>query len=218
MRMRYGLTVTSHPNEEPVATSEALEHLRVDEVEDWTYVNTLISAARNHVESVTRRALVTQTLQLTLDHFPGVAHGILDLRMQPDQLTGYGNDWVIRLPRSPLQSVTSIQYVDDAGDTQTLASSKYIVDASSQVPRITPAYTEVWPTTRPIPNAVTISFVAGYGAAADVPAALKQAMLILIGTMFEHRESVVLGTIATRIPHTFDYLVAPYRVATHAGA
>lgn len=215
--MRYGLTVDTEPSAEPVTVAEAKTHLRVDGSDDDTYIGALVTAARQHVEHVTSRALVTQTLALTLDHFPGTAHGILDLRMRPEELRGRGHDWVIRLPRSPLQSVSSITYIDDAGASQTLAASKYDVDTSSLVPRITPAYSEVWPTTRPIPNAVTVTFVAGYGAAADVPAALKQAMLVLIGTMYEHRETVVAGAAPEKVPHTFDYLTGPYRVATLAG-
>lgn len=215
--MRYGLTVSSEPASEPVSVDQARAHLRLDETEDETTVRALITAARQHVEAVTGRALVTQTLEMKLDHFPGTAHGILDLRMHPEALTGRGQDWAIRLPRSPLQSVSSISYVDDAGSTQTLAASKYDVDTSSLVPRITPAYSEVWPTTRPIPNAVTVTFVAGYSAVSSIPAGLKQAILVLVGTMFENRESVAAFD-AQKVPQSFDFLVAPYRVATQAGA
>ncbi len=212
--MRYGLTVTSEPNSEPVPTADALAHLRVDDSLENDYITALVAAARQHVEARTNRALVTQTLQMTLDYFPGVANSILDLQ---GEVVGHGHDPAIRLPRSPVQSVNSITYIDDAGTTQTLAASKYDVDTSSIVPRITPAYGEVWPITRPIPNAVTVEFVAGYGAAGDVPQALKQAVLILVGTMYEHRESVVAGVTVSAVPHTFNFLIAPYRVATQAG-
>lgn len=216
--MRYGLTVTSEPGSEPLSTAEAKTHLRVDTSDEDTYIDALVTAARRHVEHVTRRALVTQTLQMTLDHFPGVAHGILDLRMHPEQLIGRGEDWVIRLPRGPVQSVSSITYLDDAGAEQTLLASKYRVDVSGQVARITPAYSEVWPTTRPVTSAVTIEFIAGYGGASDVPGDLKHALLVLVATMYEHREAVVMGGSPQHVPRAFDYLVGPYRLATVAGS
>ena len=218
MRMRYGLTVSTPPNAEPVSTAEAKTHLRVDGTDEDTYIDKLIAVARRHVEHVTRRALITQSVQMTLDHFPGVAHGILDLRMHPERLTGTGEDWVIRLPRGPVQSVTSITYTDDAGAEQTLAPSKYILDAAHQPARITPAYTEVWPTTRPIPAAVTVEFVAGYGNPADVPDDLKHAVLVLVATMHEHREAVAFNGTPSRVPMAFDYLVGPYRLGTVAGS
>lgn len=90
-------------------------------------------------------------------------------------------DWFpceIELRRPPVQSVTSVEYVDTAGSTQTLASSRYQLDASSAPGRLRPAYGDSWPTIRLIPNAVTITFVAGYLTAAAVPAIAKRLILL----------------------------------------
>ena len=115
------------------------------------------------------------------------------------------------MPRPPLQSVTSITYVDDAGDTQTLSSSLYQVDTKSQPGRIIPAYGESWPTVRSNTlNAVTVNFVAGYGDdPEDVPAGLRHAVKFLCGHWFEQRETVVIGngiTIET-VPMAVDALL-----------
>lgn len=106
------------------------------------HLHRLITGAVRDVERWTRRALITQTWQLTMTRFP---------------------DWEIVLPRPPLQSVTSIQYVDEAGVTQTLSPALYQV-SSDQPAIVQPAYNEVWPVTRvSTRDAVTITYVAGYG-------------------------------------------------------
>lgn len=56
-----------------------------------------------------------------------------------------------------------------------------------------------------------ITFTAGYGAPADVPAAIRQAMLLLIAHWYEHREAVSLGASPSALPMAVDALLAPYR-------
>ncbi|MEP7240427.1 MAG: head-tail connector protein [Devosia sp.] len=53
---------------------------------------------------------------------------------------------------------------------------------------------------------ISIDFIAGYGAAADVPQDLKQALLALVAYWFENRD-----TSTVTIPAGFDRLVAGYR-------
>lgn len=187
----YGLAVVTPPAEEPLTLAEAKAHLRVDGSDQDPLIAALIGVAREHAEAITRRALVTQTLRLTLDCFAG---------------------WDIELPRAPLRSVTSIQYVDTDGATQTLSSAIYRVDAAAEPGRITPAFGEVWPATRAVTGAVIITFVAGFGAAAAVPQTIKQAMLLAIGHWYEHAEEVITGTIVASTPMGFDALLWPNRV------
>ena len=57
-----------------------------------------------------------------------------------------------------------------------------------------------------------IDYVAGYGAdAAEVPADLRQALLLLVGFWFEHRDTVVAATTGAAAPAGFERLLAPYR-------
>lgn len=196
----YGLSVVSAPATEPVTLAEAKAHLRVEHTADDAYITTLIEAVRTCIEGITHRALVTQTLELTLDAFPSCSG-------------------VVRLPRNPVSAVTSVQYIDDAGITQTLDAAKYRVDLKSIVARLTPAYGEIWPTTRPITNAVIVTFTAGYGTAGAVPKAIKQAILLSIGTYYDTlRETVIVGDSVQEVPPAAGFLLGPYRVATHAGA
>lgn len=106
------------------------------------HLSRLISGAVRDVERFTRRALVDQTWELTQSRFPC---------------------WAICLPRPPLQTITSITYVDSDGTTQTLDPSLY--EVSDESPAVLqPAYNQVWPETRPgTVGAVKITYVAGYG-------------------------------------------------------
>jgi hypothetical protein len=68
----------------------------------------------------------------------------------------------IILPRGPVITVDSIQYIDGTGTPQTLDPTLYFVDNMSEPCRILPAYGRGWPATQWVPNAVTIKFTAGY--------------------------------------------------------
>lgn len=187
----FGLVQTAAPASEPLSRDEAKAFCRIDaeDTSQDSLVDTLIAAARQRCEKTTRRALVTQTWRVTFDRFPGLVFVTPDypgweyLRLGAD-----GDPRVIRLPRPPLQSVTSVQYVDTAGVLQTISSSDYLVDTDTELGRLFPAYGTYWPVTRPQANAVRIVYVAGYGAASDVPADLKHRLLVHVAHSFERRE------------------------------
>lgn len=169
----------------------------------------LIASARAVAETELHRPLITQTLDLYLDYFPGQDPRRLEDRCRDAY---YADDYVIRLP--PLTSVTSITYVDSDGVTQTLAADQYLVDSKSQPARITPAYGLSWPSARQQANAVIVRFVAGYGAAAAVPGCIKNWMLVRIKTLWENRDQIVVGTNGlVQIPPAFiDSLLDSERI------
>lgn len=162
----------------------------------------LIASARAHAEQVLRRYLVTQTVDAYFDGFPS---GYLSWREARPR-------YEIRLP--PLQSVTSITYVDGDGVTQTLDAGQYLVDARSVPARIEPAYGCSWPSTRDQANAVVVRFVAGYGAAAAVPACVRQWILLRVRTLYNNRDQLNIGTSGlAEIPPAFvDSLLDSERV------
>jgi uncharacterized phiE125 gp8 family phage protein len=167
--------LTTAPTEEPVSLDEVKAHVLVDHSADDIYLNSLIVAARMHVENYLQRALVTQTWDLYLDAFP-------------DE---------IEIPLPPLVSITHIKYYDTGGTLQTLSESNYTVDTYSQPGRVVLAYSCSWPATRSIINAVTIRFVAGYGAASAVPRHIRQAILLKVADLYENRGDVAAGEFAS---------------------
>ena len=157
----------------------------------------LIAAARLHAENFTGRPLLTQTWDLGLWQFPSGA---------------------LVLPFPPVASITSVSYVDTAGDVQTWSSALYATDLPSgphaAPARIQPIYGESYPSTRSsgVFNGVTVRFVCGYGAAASsVPRPILSAMLMLIGSWYENRESVNVGNVVTPMPQSVDALLWPYK-------
>lgn len=186
------LVLVTPPAQEPVPLAEAKAHLRVDTADDDALIQALIVAAREHVEHIIRRALVTQTWDLILDAFPA------------DE---------IMLPRPPLQSVSSITYRLQDGTVVTLDPANYVVDTKSEPGRVVLAPGRSWPSD-PLyaAGAVTVRYVAGYGDPAAVPVAIKQAILLLVGHWYENREAVAVGHTVIQLPMTVDALLWPYRV------
>ena len=91
----------------------------------------------------------------------------------------------IKVPMPPLQSVSSIQYQDSNNATQTLAASNYTVDTDREPGRIVQSSTGSFPSTYPDLNAVTITFIAGYGDRETVPEVFKRSMYLYIELMHD---------------------------------
>lgn len=186
------LTLDTAPTTEPLVLADVKAHLRVDSTADDTYITSLIAVARQYLDGysgVLGRCLITQTWDLVLKGFP--SSGLIDI------------------PLPPLASVTSISYIDSDGASQTLAATEYDVDVGGGAVRL--AYNKSWPATRSVFNAVTVKFVAGYGVASAVPEPLKQAMLLIIGHLYENRETVSTGKALSVLPFSVNTLIAPYK-------
>lgn len=179
------LTVTVAPATEPVTLAQQKLHSRIDISDDDALLNALITAARQHVEMMSNMRLITQTLQLSIDDFPDL--GILYLD-------------------GPVQSVTSIQYYDLDNDLQTWDSNLYQVDITANPARIMPAYDEDWPDYLDNYNSIIVTYVAGYGNAAAVPVILKQAIMLLVGHWYSHRETTS-DVQSYEVPYAVDQIV-----------
>jgi uncharacterized phiE125 gp8 family phage protein len=177
---------------EPVTLSEAKAHLRAIGTSDDTYITALITAARQICEDKVQRTLLQTDWELTLDAFPCAIP--------------------LRMPR--VMSVLEVAYLDEAGASQVLAPSDYLVDDKSEPGWIVPAYGLAWPATRDQPNAVTVEYRCGYGASASlVPAPIKSWILLMIGALYENRETVTVapGVVAVELGFA-DRLLDTYRV------
>lgn len=185
------LTLVAAPAALPVLLSEVKDHLRLDtdQADENKLALAYLRAAVDDAESFLGKALITQTWDLTLDCFPAE----------------------ILVPRPPLQSVTSVTYIDTAGAEQTLDPAGYQVSAASLPGRIRPAYGATWPATRAQMDAVTVRFVCGYGADWNaVPDAVRAALLLMTGDLYEHRETLVAG-LAVKPTGAAERLLWPHR-------
>lgn len=184
--VRMATSLVTAATAQPVSIADVKDHVRITHDDQDARLDGYIKAATRYIENISDRQLMTATWRLSLDDFP---------------------TWELVLPKPPLQSVSSVQYVDGDGATQTWASSNYIVDTYSDPGRITPAYGKFWPSPRDQVNAVTIQFVAGYTSAANVPATIRQALLMLVAHWYENREAALVGTISKEIEFAVTDLV-----------
>lgn len=173
---KYNISVVTPPVNEPLSLVEAKAHLRVLSDDDDTYINDLIKYAREMAEERMDRAIITQTLLAKYDRFPLLSCDALEIH------------------RSPLITISLVQYLDANGDLQTWDSAKYQFD-SSQPARLAPINSESYPVTQSDTfETVRVTYTAGYGAdSSSVPQKLRQAMLLLIGHGWINREEVTTG-------------------------
>lgn len=200
---QFGLQVTTPPASEPVSLDEMRNWLRVDFSDDDDKIAGLITAARVFVEKWTRRICMPTTFTMSFDRFalipntqyapgnPSVAQPILNNTWPLDP-----SAWALLVPRSPLISVTSIQYVTSQQTTQTMDPSTYTVDAISEPGRLTPVSGSYWPAVTFGPNVVTVIFVAGYANAAAVPFGLKTAIKMIVSALYDDPSGALLSSSA----------------------
>lgn len=195
MENRWALKRTVAPTSEPVTVPEFRKHANIYVNDDDVWALGAISAAREYAELVQQRQLLTATWRLSLDRFPA---------------------WEIRVPLPPLQSVSSITYVDTAGTTQTLSASLYAVSTDSEPGRITPAYSQFWPATREVMEAVKITFVAGYTSALLIPWKTVFAIKGIAAEMYANRE-LTLGESSGRVNAIYQRLLESERILDFSG-
>ncbi len=184
------LRITTPPSETPVSLAECKTQMKIDAdltAED-TLITALIEAAVVFAQRRLRRQLCAATGIMLLPRFPA--------------------DGLIVVDSPPLSGITSIVYLDSAGDQQTLATDQYTVDTSSRPGRILRPYGVAWPATYTAHNAVTITADVGYGAAADVPQDYRLAIKYLVAHWHATREPMITGTIVSNVPMTVEALLA----------
>lgn len=177
------------PAADLLSIDEVKAHLRVDHPDEDRLIASLMAVAvgcLDGIDGILGRALVTQTWRARYSGFPETRE--------------------IRLPLAPVQSVTSVTYLDQSGAAQTLSAAAYALrdDDRGSYLAIDPDATV--PATAHNDHAVTVTFVAGYGnAPSDVPEPIRVAALMHISALYARRDGVGAEMRA------YDALIAPYR-------
>ena len=176
------------PAEEPVSLVEAKAFLKVDDSAEDALITTLSGAARLHIEGVTGRALLAQSWRVVLDGWP-------DNRQ-------------VKLPVVPFMALTEISAYDAAGAAHELPLAQFMSEPDRL---LLPADVAGMPVLRER-QGLEIDYVAGFGTEpADVPADIRQALLLLVGYWFEHRDAVIVAGSGAVVPSGFDRMVAGYK-------
>ena len=153
---------------EPIGLDEVKAHSRIVIDDDDLLIQSQILAVRRMVEQVYDLAIMTQTWTMYLDWLPDC----------------------IEIFKRPVQSITSVKYLDADGLLQTLSSQSYYTDLNARPPRIVSRIDAPWPYVEHRPSAIAVEFVAGYGSErSDVPPQVIQYLLMKTADYYEYRES-----------------------------
>lgn len=174
----------------PITIEEAKQHLRVDFDDDDVLIETYVKAATAYAESFMGRSLGDQTWDYTIDAYPA--------------------DGVLELPRPPLLEV--VQF--DDGNSPSF--DDYEVDLAGS--RIYLPVGGTWPTSTLSANVARIRFRAGYvdlsasPVVGEVPDDIRNAILLIVGSLYAYRETMVIGQAPMVLPWSAEQLMRRHRV------
>lgn len=184
--------VSVEPSVEPVKIEAARRNCDLDDSYRDDDLRLWITEARKQVEHDARTALITQTHVMQMHDFISISDDFQVGASKESYVESDGDSAVgitdrIEMPAiAPVQSITSIAYLDTSGNSQTLATSVYGVDTARKPATIYLKEGQSWPDVYDQWDSVTITYVAGYGSTgADVPAAARSAILMLVRHRFD---------------------------------
>lgn len=187
----YLLNRTVAPAAFPVTLAEMKSDLRVQHDSEDTLIESLIAAATDYMDlpnGAIGKALINQTWKLSVHQF--------------------GNNGRVDIPVTPVQSIASITYFDADNTSQALnANDFYLYGDENSAWIVAKSDTSIPPVYNRL-DAISITFVAGFGAAStNIPKSISQAIRLLAAHWYEHRAAVVIGTTVTELPMAVESLI-----------
>lgn len=193
----YRPFLVTAPTTFPVSADEVKAHVGArDFGDDDTMLEALRAAAISHLDGwtgVLGRCLEQQTWRQDYDDFCSC----------------------LRLPLFPVISIASVKYTDTNGAEQTIAAENYTLKNDDRGSFVEFLSTYSFPSLNAETSAVRVAYVAGYAQAGNplvstVPAAIKAAILLLVGHWYANREAVSADTHVV-LPMAVDALIFPFR-------
>jgi uncharacterized phiE125 gp8 family phage protein len=173
------IVVATAPVLEPITVDELSKHIKQAEGsygEEYTLLEDYIKTARGHVETITRRKLLTSTWDYYLDVFP--------------------SDDYFKLPFGNLATVTHVKYTDSGGTQTTMTvTTEYLVEINGdQCGFIVLPYGVTWPSfTAYTSHPIVIRFVCGWTAASSIPFEIRTAVKMIAAKLYEGRGEDIIG-------------------------
>jgi uncharacterized phiE125 gp8 family phage protein len=180
--MTYAPVQTVAPVSAPVTLAEVKADLRVEFSDNDTMIQGYLDAAVSHLDGwggILGRCMVTQTWRQDYAEFGEV----------------------LRLPFVGASSV-AVTYRNALEASVTLDAGEYVLLQDALGAYLAPGVGKFWPTLGLTQPAVSVTATYGYGNAAAVPAALKAAIMLHVGALYEGKGD---------LPAAFYALVAPHR-------
>ncbi|MDQ0324529.1 putative phiE125 gp8 family phage protein [Rhodopseudomonas julia] len=171
------------PEVEPVSLAEAKAHLRVEHEAEDELISAYLVAARVALEGDLRKVLIAQAWRLVLTERPQGGR--------------------LRLPIRPLLSVDRARLMTASGE-RLLEEDEISLGGAADELRLD---TRLWGMIR-----LQIDVTAGFGeSAAEVPAPLRQAILLRAAHWYEHRGAALEADGPGALPAGYERLIAPFR-------
>ena len=178
-------SITTQPSLRVVTVAEVKAQARIDTGYEDEVINGIIAAAEETVESLCRRSFRPQNW---LAYYTNVKLGQAE-----------------KLVRAPVSSAV-ISYRDSA-TTWAVATPTTLIEGDECL-WYPPSTVVPYQTTDGSPNWKAAT-VCG-GALATIPAAVKQAILILSAHLYEQRTPIIIGTIVADVPFSVESLLTPH--------
>ena len=200
------VSTASGVNDRAVSVADAKEHLRVvDYTDDDTYIGLLIDAATTWCEDYCDRTFADKAYTVAFDDFLGSR---IELPRPP-----------VRLNATSSSATVTINYVDASGNTQSLTWSQsgtqqFRLDRDHVPALVYPLYLQTWPSVRLDDKSVQITYLAGYGGAANVPRPVVHAIKMLVGHWYANREAV--GNVGKEVELAVHALLSPFKWKQYA--
>jgi uncharacterized phiE125 gp8 family phage protein len=181
-------SILSRTFSDAVTVPEAVTHLRIWDDSEDAHVQSLIEAAYDVAERYMNRLVAESTVIV-----------------ERDTLT-------TQLPLGKAKSIVSVTYVEDASEQRfVLDSMDYSFNPITNkivLKRSVAGQLEIMGA-----RDFQITFVTGWSAT-EVPAAIKQGILMLVGSMYVMPEDAAVGqgVTVTKVPVTHQYLFNKYKI------
>jgi uncharacterized phiE125 gp8 family phage protein len=183
------------PDGLPVSLEEARAHLREDDEAQDELIRSHIATAVEYLDGYS---------------------GILGRALMPQSWRQYFSFWPasrsLELTLAPVASITEIRVRLASGGDQVIDPSGYrLVGGQSRPLALFPANASL-PALACEPDAIAVTYAAGYADAASVPARARSAILLMVGDLYRFRGTATVGqTSSIPMSTTVDSLLAPLR-------
>lgn len=178
----------TQPAELAVSLPEVKAQLRVTSSSEDGLLTRLIKTATEHVELYCSIRLISRLVSIQGSCFH-------DLR---------------KLPVGPIVSIESISYLNPSSILTSIDAADYVAELSGLDPSIRLAPSKTWPYALPASDAIRIEAIAGYGTAAQVPAPIVHALILLVSQWYDNR-STISELNVNQLPNSVRSLLANYR-------
>lgn len=182
-----------------IPLSEVKDHLRVTWSTEDTFINQQLAAAFGICEDYCNLSFVYKQYTMNMEQFPD---------SETEDSTSF------ELPRGNGRlSVISIKYYDTDDTQQTWALANYVANAAFQTwSRVSLADGISWPAISGRKQPIEVIYKSGYNdSGQQLPKTIRQAILLMVGNLYENRQDVIVGRIASELPLTAKHLLNPYR-------